>query len=173
MDINHWNQTAHKAQDTVNSYNQHLSSLQKEIDGYSFRCPWCGKIHSISDAQIKKIRVGKDLIDTQYHLSSSTTTKTYVKTYYNVRFCKKCAAKNERNKDMFFTIGKILYGVLGICFLYWLITTDEKLGYSGWIGAILGYGMIALCALGAKDSVEENLFDTINLDYAYKGNAIG
>lgn len=173
MDINQWNNIAHKAQSSANSYNQHLSSLQKEIDGNSFRCPWCGKLHPISEAQIRKIRVGKDLIDTNYHLSSSTQTKTYVKTYYNVRFCKKCNSKNERNKIVFFTIGKIIYAVLGMVFLYWLITTEEKLGVSGWLGAVIGYGIIAICALGCKESVEENLFDTIDLDYAYKGNAIG
>ena len=167
---NQWNKIADKAQSTSDSYRQHLSSLQKEIHGSSFRCPWCGKIHRLSEAQIRKIMVGKDLIDTSYHLSAET--KTYVKTYYNVRFCKGCISKNERNKIIFFSVGKILYAALGIILLYWLITTDEKLGVSGWLGAIIGYGMIALCALGGKESVEENFFDMINLDYAYKGNAI-
>lgn len=172
MDINHWNKTAHKAQSTAGLYSQRLFPLQKDIYGDSFRCPWCGKVHPLSEAEVKKIRVGKDLIDKQYNLGTSTEISTYVKTYYNVRFCRMCIGKNERNKIIFFTIGKILYAIVGLLLIYWLITTDEKLGFYGWFGAIVGYGIIALCALGCKEAVEENFFDTINLDYAYKGNAI-
>lgn len=34
------------------------------------------------------------------------------------------------------------------------------------------YGIIALCAIGWKDSVIENFFDTANIEEAYKDNAI-
>lgn len=170
MDINNWNDIAHKADRTANRYSQGFTSLRKKIDGNEFICPWCGKQYMISDAEIMKIVAGKDLIDTQYNFNS--TTKTYVKTTYKVRFCKKFFSKNARNKHIFFTIGKIIYALLGILLLYWLITTDEKLGFYGWVGAIFGYGIIALCALGLKDSIEENLFDTANINEAYKNNAI-
>ena len=172
MDRNNWNRTARKAESIADKYSKRLSRHEKEIESPFYRCPWCGKIHPISDAQMKKIRVEKDLIGTHSDITSMTTTKTYVKTYYNVRLCKKCANSNERKKSVFFNIGKILYGILGIMFLFWLITTDEKLEFYGWLGAIIGYGMVAFCAIGLKDSIEENVFDTINIDYAYTGNAI-
>lgn len=94
------------------------------------------------------------------------------KTTYKVRFCKQCFDKNERNKKIFFSFGKIIYVLLGLLLLYWMFTTDEKLGFTSVLGTIGMYGIIALCAIGWKDSVIENFFDTANIEEAYKDNAI-
>ncbi len=172
MNIGHWNRVAHKSNQICDEYNRQLSSKTKFLNGDTYICPRCNKAHSISDSKIIKIIVGKDLVDTLY--SGSTAHKTFVKTYCNVRFCRDCYYKNERNKRIFFLVGKFAYFAIGFLLLYWMITTDEKLGFVSWIGAIAGYVILALCALGAKDSVEEYLFDSynINLEEAFQNNAI-
>ena len=171
MDLNSWNEQAHKADEIASRHNRHLSSLKKKIDGSSFICPWCGKQHNISEANIIKIVASNDLIAKGH--SFNATTKTYVKTSYRVRFCKKCFSKNERNKKIFFTIGKVIYAILGFYLLYWMFTTDEKLSFSSCLGFIVMYGMIALVAIGLKDKITENFFDIANIEEAYKNNAIG
>lgn len=170
MDINRWNESAYKAENISARYDQRILRLKKKIDGTSFICPWCGKLHPINEAKTMKIVAGKDVLSKQYNFNSTTTT--YVKTTYKVRFCKQCFDKNERNKKIFFSFGKIIYVLLGLLLLYWMFTTDEKLGFTSVLGTIGMYGIIALCAIGWKDSVIENFFDTANIEEAYKDNAI-
>ena len=170
MSLNSWNDIAHKSEQSANRIHKRIISQNKIISGDEFICPWCGKKHLVSDAKIMKIVASKELIDTRHNYN--TTTKTYAKTSYNVRFCDKCYKKNERNKVIFFTVGKVLYLAMGILLLYWGFTTDENLGFSGWFGLIAMYGIIALCALGLKENVVENIFDTANVEHAYKCNAV-
>lgn len=170
MSINSWNDIAHKSEQSAEKVHKRIISQNKIVNGNEFICPWCGKKHSISDAKILSIVASKELIDTRRGFNS--TTKTYAKTSYKIRFCEKCYNKNERNKRIFFTAGKVIYVILGILLLYWCFTTEEKLGFTGWLGLIIFYGIIALCAIGLKESVIENMFDTANVEHAYKCNAI-
>lgn len=169
--VNRWNEIAYKSQQVAEKYDKRIRSFgPKKLNGNTFICPWCGKEYSIYDAHVKEISAGKELIDTEYHINWKT--KTYAKVTYRVRFCEKCIEKNERHKRIFFNVGKVIYAILSVLLLYWLITTDEELGFYGWLGVIFIPGIVLLCALGVKDVVEEDFFDVVDIIKAYKNNAI-
>lgn len=168
--MNHWNNLADKQQKVQEKYRKKLSKLTKKIEDPYFLCPWCGHKHYISDAKIIKIVAGKDLIDTTYNIN--TKTETYVKTSYRIRFCAKCYVKNERQKKIFFTIGKIFVIIFCLLILIWAILTEEKLGFYGWVGVFAGIFIIFACAFGCKESIEENFFDTANIEKSFENNAI-
>lgn len=170
MDINRWNDLANKSQNVCDRYNSRITAQSKRLNGDTFICPWCNKEHPISSAKIIKIVAGEELIDKQHGFNS--TTKTYTKVTCNVRFCKRCFDKNQKHKHIFYLIAKIVYAIVGIALFYWLITTDEELGFYGWVGAILGFLLLGACMLGAQDFIDENFFDTANVEEAYRNNAI-
>lgn len=171
MDVNRWNEIAHKSQRAAEKYDKRIRSYaEKRLNGNTFICPWCGKEYNINDAHVMEISTGKELIDTEYHMNS--TTKTYAKISYRVRFCVKCIEKNKRHKRIFFNVAKIIYAALSVMLFYWLITSDEEFGFYGWFGIIFFYGIATLCACAFKEDVGEFLFDVVDIIKAYENNAI-
>lgn len=171
MDVNRWNETIRKSQKAAEQYDKRIRYYAGEkLNGNTFICPWCGKEYSLSDAHVKEISVGNELIDTEHHMNS--TTKTYAKISYRIRFCKKCIEKNKRHKRIFFNMAKVIYVVLSVLLFYWLITMDEELSFTGWFGVLFAYGIATLCAWGFKDNVGEFLFDVVDIIKAYENNAI-
>lgn len=171
MDINHWNEITQKSQKAAEQYDKRIRYYAgKKLDGNTFICPWCGKEYSLSDAHVKEISAGNELIDTEYHMNS--TTKTYAKISYRIRFCKKCIEKNKRHKRIFLNVAKGVYAISSALLLYWLITTDVELGFYGWFGIIFIYGIATLCAWAFKEDAGEFLFDVVDIIKAYENNAI-
>lgn len=162
--------TVSQVENVRRGYDNLLHSHKKRIDGSRFICPWCDKEFPTSEAQTIKVVAGEDLLSTDY--DGYNVTKTYAKISYSVRLCKKCYAKNERNKRLFFTTGKILYAIFGLCFLHHLLTTDRTVGIFEWLSILIGYGFIAFIAYGAKESVIENIFNIVDIVKAYKNNAV-
>lgn len=172
MDVNKWNDIANKSERVKAKYAKRLSGIRKDVDGSTYICPWCGKIHNTSDAYTRVLRVGNDLIDKEDYVFSNTTTKTYVKVWYNIRCCEKCYRRYKFWTRLLYGICIIAYVIFGFLIVYWLIESNEDMGIAGWIGLSLIYVFIALLAASAKDTLEETLFNVADVEKAYKNNAI-
>ena len=171
MDLNKWNDIANKAERVKAKYAKRLSGIQKNLNGSKYICPWCGKIHDTRESHIRVLRAGTETIDRQYYIGASTSAKTYVRIWYNIRCCEKCYKWFKIWTRTLYTICIMAYIALGIFWAKWLIETEDN-DWTIWIASALIYAVIGLIAYAGKNTIEECLFNVVDVEKAYKNNAI-
>lgn len=132
----------------------------------TFKCPYCGEEYNITDAKVEKVLASSKHVSTK--ISGRIVTRTYVDSYYNVRFCPSCYKRKNITK-------KILYSsIFVIATILYAIHYFGNLG--GSFGRFLGfllllYFLISL-GVGALNWILDKTIYDVDFENTHKNNAI-
>lgn len=133
-----------------------------------YTCPRCGKKLEINDCTVMKVRTSCKNIKTSVGLRK--VTHTYLETYYNIRYCKKCAkVKTIRRKILLY----VFYLLLPMCLIL-LIDIKNNWHVPFWdiIGLFFATIFFVGMAHGIINWISMGLGLNLDLEHARECNAI-
>lgn len=132
----------------------------------TFKCPYCGEEYNITDAKVEKVLASSKHVGTK--ISGRIVTRTYMESYYNVRFCPNCYKHKHRTK-------KILYSAIFlIATTLYAIHYFGKIGGSVWdfLGFLLLLYILISLGVGVLNWVLDKTIYDVDFENAHKNNAI-
>ena len=131
----------------------------------TFKCPYCGKEHKISEAKIDLLITSKH-IDTK--ISGRFVTRTYKDTYYKIRCCEKCLKSKNRIKISFYAL------IFIASTIFYSVSHSELLSES--VGSFLGFMLLmyllVFLGIGCLNWLLNKTVYDIDIEEARKNNAI-
>lgn len=133
-----------------------------------FICPRCGKKHSIDDCTILKIRTSCDKISST--VRGRHVTHKFSETFYNIRFCNKCAKVKSICRKILLIIFYLLLPFTFFIIVEFKNNCDQL--FSNLIGVFFGNTVLIGSAHAIINTISMKLGMNIDLNHAQECNAI-
>lgn len=132
----------------------------------TFKCPYCGKEHSISEAKTEKILASSKHVKTNYR--GRNVIYTYLDTYYNIRFCPKCYKRKYWTKRILYvSIFAIFTLILGLIYF-----RDSNGSVWRFLASLCIFYLLLILAVGLLNWILDKTIFAVDFEKAHQDNAI-